>query len=143
MSVTVLRANIFDASLGADALVVTVNCVGAMGRGNAAEFKAHFPHLFIQYKALCHKGVILPGKIGERQIFSLPDKRLAILFPSKNHFKDPTRLSWIESGLSDLQQVCRKMGVKRLALPPPGCGNGWVVDLNKDVLPPHPSLLRW
>ncbi len=38
-----------------DAIVNTVNCVGFMGRGIAAQFKRTFPENFKAYEAACKR----------------------------------------------------------------------------------------
>jgi len=45
----------------AEALVNTVNCVGHMGRGIAAQSKRAFPRNFAVYHAACKRGEVQPG----------------------------------------------------------------------------------
>ena len=47
----------------AEALVNTVNCVGAMGRGIALQFKRVFPDSFRAYAARCKQEKMQPGKV--------------------------------------------------------------------------------
>ena len=46
---------------GAQTLVNTVNCVGVMGKGIAAEFKKRFPEMCKEYIARCDKKEVKPG----------------------------------------------------------------------------------
>lgn len=39
-------------------------------------------------------------------------------------WRHPSRPEWIEAGLNDLVRVVREKGIRSLALPPLGCGNG-------------------
>lgn len=131
MTVTVVKQDLFDSQ--AQAIVITVNCVGAMGRGVAAVFKAKWPHLFLLYTKRCRSGRISPGVITRNETFQLPDGRYAILMPTKFHWRNPSQLGWIKSGLKDLDKVASELGLDSIAMPPAGCGNGW---LNwDDVLP--------
>lgn len=56
MSVKVVQGDLFDSS--AQTLVNTVNCVGAMGKGIALEFKKRYPAMYKRYKELCEQGYI-------------------------------------------------------------------------------------
>ena len=52
--------NIFESDK--EVLVNTVNCVGVMGKGIAKTYKEKFPKMFEEYKNLCIKKEITPGK---------------------------------------------------------------------------------
>lgn len=47
-----------------------------------------------------------------------------INFPTKGHWRSPSRLVDIESGLVDLARVVQSLGITSLAVPALGCGNG-------------------
>jgi hypothetical protein len=47
-----------------------------------------------------------------------------INFPTKKHWRQPSRLEWIVDGLKDLRRVVEEKGIQSIALPPLGCGNG-------------------
>ena len=47
----------------ADALVNTVNCVGAMGRGVSLQFKHAFPENFKAYETACKCEKLKPGRM--------------------------------------------------------------------------------
>ena len=55
-----MKGNILRAD--AEALVNTVNCVGFMGRGIAAQFKRTFPKNFRAYEAACKRKEVVPGQ---------------------------------------------------------------------------------
>lgn len=46
-----------------EAIVNTVNCVGVMGRGLAAQFKRAYPENFKAYEAACQRKEVVPGKM--------------------------------------------------------------------------------
>ena len=47
-----------------------------------------------------------------------------INFPTKAHWRFPSRISWIEAGLEDMKRQLLAYDIKSVALPPLGCGNG-------------------
>ena len=113
-----IDSNVFNAN--ADAIVNTVNCVGFMGKGLAFEFSLRYPKLLEQYVEKCEKKEI---KVGEIFYYQDSDK-LIINFPTKNDYKFPSKLSWIESGLKNLVDTYKYYNIKVLAMPPLGCGYG-------------------
>lgn len=108
---------------GTDALVNTVNCVGIMGRGVALQFKKAYPLNFREYQAACKAGEVQPGRmfVHETGKFS---PRYIINFPTKRHWKGKSRIEDIDSGLVDLAQVVRQLGIRSIAIPPLGSGLG-------------------
>jgi hypothetical protein len=50
--------------------------------------------------------------------------RLIINFPTKDHWRSPSRLAEIERGLDYLVDYSAEWGITSIALPPLGCGNG-------------------
>jgi O-acetyl-ADP-ribose deacetylase (regulator of RNase III) len=47
-----------------------------------------------------------------------------INFPSKKHWRQPSKLEWIVEGLKHLRRVIEEKKIASIALPPLGCGNG-------------------
>lgn len=45
-------------------------------------------------------------------------------FPTKDKWRDPSELSYIESGLDAFIKVLPELNVTTVAIPPLGCGNG-------------------
>ncbi len=45
-------------------------------------------------------------------------------FPTKKHWRHPSRMEWVRSGLQDLVRVIREERIRSIAMPPLGCGNG-------------------
>jgi len=111
--------NIFESD--AQTLVNTVNCVGVMGKGIAADFKKRFPEMFTEYKNLCDKRLVKPG---EPYIFTRLLKPWIINFPTKDHWRSVSKLKDIEKGVDIILKNYKEWGVTSLAVPPLGCGNG-------------------
>ncbi|WP_130799666.1 type II toxin-antitoxin system antitoxin DNA ADP-ribosyl glycohydrolase DarG [Streptomyces otsuchiensis] len=105
----------------AQALVNTVNTVGVMGKGIALQFKRAFPHVFDAYAAACEAGEVRPGVI---QPVALPEGRWVLNFPTKRHWRQPSRMEDICAGLDDLVRVVGELKITSVAVPPLGCGNG-------------------
>jgi O-acetyl-ADP-ribose deacetylase (regulator of RNase III) len=117
----------------AEALVNTVNCVGFMGRGIAAQFKRAFPKNFAAYELACKHGEVRPGKMLVVPTGELVGPRWIINFPTKRHWRGKSRLEDIESGLVALVDEIKRREIRSVAVPPLGCGLGgldWA-----DVLP--------
>jgi hypothetical protein len=51
-------------------------------------------------------------------------QRWIINFPTKKHWRNPSKMEWIRDGLKDLAHVIQDKGIKSIAIPPLGCGNG-------------------
>lgn len=105
----------------AQTLVNTVNCVGVMGKGVALEFKKRFPALFGDYVARCSGKQV---RLGEPYVFRDAGGKLIVNFPTKNHWRSPSRLIDIEHGLDYFVQHYADWGITSIAFPPLGCGNG-------------------
>lgn len=104
----------------AQTVVNTVNCVGVMGKGIAAEFKQRFPSMFREYKEICSKGLLEPGKLWLWQ----GADQWVLNFPTKKHWRGPSKLEWIEMGLQKFVEQYQARGITEIAFPRLGCGNG-------------------
>jgi O-acetyl-ADP-ribose deacetylase (regulator of RNase III) len=116
------QGNLLEA--GVEAVVNTVNTVGVMGKGIALMFKERYPDNFRAYEAACKAGAIQLGRMFVTATGELSGPRWIINFPTKQHWRHPSRPEWIAAGLEDLARVVREKGIRSLALPPLGCGNG-------------------
>jgi O-acetyl-ADP-ribose deacetylase (regulator of RNase III) len=108
----------------ADAVVNTVNTVGVMGKGIALAFKDTYPENFHAYEAACRAGEVRVGCMFVTENHSLHGPRWIINFPTKQHWRNPSKLEWIRTGLADLRRVALDLGIRSLAVPPLGCGHG-------------------
>jgi len=122
-------------------LTISVNCVGVMGKGLASTAKYRFPDVYVQYQDLCKSKKILPGKPSlytrESSVFDqlydddsatikpLSDEQTwFLLFPTKNHWKQNSKVEEIENGLKWLVKNYKRLEITSLALPALGCGLG-------------------
>ena len=108
----------------AEALVNTVNCVGAMGRGIALQFKKAFPENFKAYAAACKREEVQPGRMFIYDMDRLVNPRYIVNFPTKRHWRGESRMDDIESGLDALVREIRERGIRHIAIPPLGSGLG-------------------
>ncbi|MBI4814657.1 MAG: macro domain-containing protein [Deltaproteobacteria bacterium] len=105
-----------------DALVNPVNTVGVMGKGLALAFKGTFPECFEEYARACRDGDV---RIGQMHVVRrLVSPRFIINFPTKEHWRQPSRLGFIEAGLLDLAARVRELEIASIAIPALGCGLG-------------------
>lgn len=107
-----------------EALVNTVNEVGVMGKGIALMFREAFPENMAEYEQACRKKEVRVGKMFVTENRSLVGPKWIINFPTKRHWRQPSRLEWVREGLKDLVRVIRERDIHSVALPPLGCGNG-------------------
>lgn len=113
-----VKGNLFNSP--AQVLVNTVNTVGVMGKGVALEFKQLFPEMYQQYRELCEHDQFSVG-----QLWLYRDSQKWVLnFPTKRHWRAPSRVEYIEAGLQKFVQVYSDWGIHSIAFPPLGCGNG-------------------
>lgn len=105
----------------AQTLVNTVNCVGVMGKGVALEFKKRWPAMFEDYQRRC---ALKQVRLGEPYLYRDLSGATIVNFPTKDHWRSPSRVADIERGLDHLLAHAEAWGIRSLALPPLGCGNG-------------------
>ena len=108
----------------AEALVNTVNEVGVMGKGVSLMFRESFPTSARAYQAAAQAGAVRVGRVFVTEAESLIAPKYILHFPTKKHWRHPSRIEWIREGLRDLVRVTRERQIRSLALPPLGCGNG-------------------
>jgi O-acetyl-ADP-ribose deacetylase (regulator of RNase III) len=108
----------------AEALVNTVNCVGFMGKGIALQFKQAWPENFEAYAKACKAGDVRPGQMFIWETGRMVDPKFIINFPTKRDWRGKSRITDIKSGLEALIANVRRLGIRSIAVPPLGCGNG-------------------
>jgi len=116
------KGNLLDAPV--EALVNTVNTVGVMGKGVALMFKEAYPENFKTYETACKQKQVHVGRMFVTETMKLDGPRWIINFPTKAHWRFPSKIEWITQGLNDLHQVIQDRGIHSIALPPLGAGNG-------------------
>lgn len=114
-------------------LTVSVNTVGIMGKGLASRAKYQFPDVYVQYQDLCRKKALQLGKpalykrdsdLVTNDYPDIVDGKWFLLFPTKDHWKNDSRIEPIEEGLKWLLDNYKKLGIESLAIPALGCGLG-------------------
>jgi len=107
-----------------EALVNTVNTVGIMGKGIALMFKERFPENFRRYVAACKATEVRVGEVFATPTSELNGPLWIVNFPTKQHWRGNSRVEWIVEGLKDLRCFIEREGIKSIAIPPLGAGNG-------------------
>lgn len=116
-------ADMFD--YGFDIYVNPVNTKGVMGAGLAKRFAKEFPEIVETYRSECQAGTF---KIGTILPIQTKDK-IVVCFPTKDHWKDPSKLEYIEAGLKQFADFLRIYNYPRgphptIGMPALGCGLG-------------------
>ena len=117
-----MQGNLLEAD--AEALVNTVNTVGVSGKGIALMFKEAFPENFRAYEAASKAGRITPGGLFIFERHDMLGPLYIINFATKQHWRNPSKLAWIQEGLKALRREVEVRGIKSVAIPPLGAGNG-------------------
>ncbi len=125
--ITYLKGDIFNSP--AKVLVNAVNTVGVMGKGVALEFKKRYPEMFSKYQKMCANHSFSTGKL---YLWKGQDKWV-LLFPTKQHWRNPSKIEYIEAGLQKFVDHWQRLGIDSIAFPRLGCGNG---NLDWDVVRP-------
>lgn len=132
--------SMFDAFSDPDVQTVvnTTNCMGIMGKGLALEFKIRFPEMFEDYVGRFKSGNLNPN---EPYLYKTKDKWI-VNFPTKNHWRYPSRLEFVDGGLKYFIQHYKEWGVKSIAFPRLGCTSGGLKwEQVKPVMEKHLSNL--
>ncbi len=101
-------------------LVNTVNTVGVMGKGIAKDFKKVYPDMFKQYQVICENKQL---DIGKLWLYKTNHKWI-MNFPTKKHWRSPSRPEYIEAGLRKFVSTYAEKGIASISFPMLGCGNG-------------------
>ena len=86
----------------------------------ALAFKKRYPEMSDDYIKRCARGEVQLGKPYPYQV----GNRLVVNFPTKQHWRSVSKLEDIEKGLEHLKRHLEEWGIRSLAVPPLGCGNG-------------------
>jgi O-acetyl-ADP-ribose deacetylase (regulator of RNase III) len=120
--ITFRQGNLLESR--AQALVNTVNTVGMMGKGIALMFRERFDANYKRYSAACKAGEVKTGRMFITDANELNGPRWIVNFPTKQHWRAPSRMEWITEGLKDLRRFLLEQKVESVAIPPLGAGNG-------------------
>lgn len=102
-------------------IVNTINCVGVMGSGLALEFKLRFPEMYEDYAQRCKRKEV---KVGRPYLYRGYENPLILNFPTKNHWKYPSKVSWVEKGLQYFIENYEKGSIQSVAFPKLGTSRG-------------------
>lgn len=113
-----VQGDIFNSP--AQVLVNTVNTVGVMGKGIALSFKKMYPEMFEAYRKECDKHRLIIGKL----MLWYGTDHWVLMFPTKEHWRNSSRLEYIEKGLMTFVRKYTDYNITSIAFPKLGCGNG-------------------
>lgn len=133
--ITYIKKDLFESP--AQVLVNTVNTVGVMGKGIAKRFKQTYPDMFVQYQKYCENNML---DIGRLWIYKTPHKWV-LNFPTKKHWRSPSKIEYIEEGLQKFVDTYEEKGITSISFPLLGCGNGGL-DWESQVKPLMEKYLR-
>lgn len=136
MSIKHIRGNIFNTKC--QTIVNTVNCVGVMGKGIALVHKLRYPQMYLEYKEHCDKKLIQTGHLS---LYTKQKNAPWILnFPTKNHWKYPSKIEWLESGLKKFVKSYKQKKITSIAFPLLGTHNGGLdTTIVKELMNKHLS----
>lgn len=113
-----LKGNIFDSDT--HVIVNTVNCKGVMGKGLALTFKQKYPDMFPVYQQECKTGKL---RIGRPSLYKASTPWI-LNFPTKDHWRPPSKIEYLEKGLEYFIKNYKKAGIQSIAFPKLGAQNG-------------------
>lgn len=111
-------SSIFDSK--SQVIVNPVNCEGVMGKGLALEYKFRFPEMYKHYKSACERELLAPGRL----LLYRDATPWIMSFPTKNRWKQPSRLGYIENGLRKLSSTYINKTISSIAFPKLGTAAG-------------------
>ena len=136
-NISLIDGDMFFSNL--QTLTISVNLQGVMGKGLASRAKYQFPDVYVAYQDVCRAKRITATRPHLYKRESSLDEELAdvgapliapnaikwfLLFATKRHWKDNSRLDDIEGGLAWVRDNYQTQGIQSLAMPALGCGLG-------------------
>jgi O-acetyl-ADP-ribose deacetylase (regulator of RNase III) len=112
------KGDIFDSNT--QVIVNTVNCKGVMGKGLALAFKQRYPEMFPVYQQECKTGKL---RIGRPSLYQASTPWI-LNFPTKDHWRPPSKIEYLEKGLEYFIKHYKKAGIQSIAFPKLGAQNG-------------------
>ena len=112
--------NIFDTNCAG--IVNPVNCVGAMGAGLALQFKNFYPQMFAEYRRRCRLDQVVIGGLDLHYLNN--GQQVIINFPTKLHWRHPSKMEYLVAGLQTFVACYKHLGVDSVAFPLLGVGRG-------------------
>lgn len=124
-NIKIISGNIFTSKC--QTIVNTVNCVGVMGAGIALEYKLRYPQMYERYYELCQKEMF---QIGTLWIYKINSEKMVLNFPTKIHWKNPSKKDYLIKGLEKFKNTYWEKGITSIAFPLLGAEKGGI---NPDV----------
>lgn len=122
-----IDGNLFNAP--EELKVVTINTVGAMGRGIALYVRENYPDAYKAYMKKFREGTLSHAEVWDVRL----DNGVNIaMFPTKIDWRKKSPPGLIQYNVMELQQLVYRGDYKSVAIPPLGMVNGWVRD--KDTI---------
>ena len=118
----------------ADVLVNTVNCAGAMGAGIALEVRRRHPEVFREYVEQCERGDVTIGRLHLHR----STKPWILNFPTKKHWRLPSRSDYVHAGLRSFAQMAQAADFSSVAFPLLGASHGGLdPELSRSIMVEH------
>jgi len=76
--------------------------------------------MFSRYREICDRGELQPGRLWLWQGVD----HWVLNFPTKLHWRQPSRIEWIEQGLRKFVDQYEALKIREISFPRLGCGNG-------------------
>ena len=118
MAIQYCGGSIFTST--AQTLVAPVNCKGVAGCGLALQFRERYPNWYGAYRQCCTMGALRMGQ----PLLHWGDEPWIISFPTKDDWRLPSELAYLEAGLAATVLLCARHGVESIAFPKLGTGAG-------------------
>lgn len=96
------------------------NCVGAMGKGIALQFKQKYPDMYMEYKKKCSSGEYVLGDVFEYVAGNVHIYNLA----TQRSWKTRAEIEAVRSSLRRMLELAQSRSVHSIALPKIGAGLG-------------------
>lgn len=112
-------------------LVCPVNTIGVMGKGLALDMSKAYRGLLYNYRKVCMNGQLTVQSLW---VYPVNKHRQILCFPTKEHWRQPSKIEWIDFNLAQLALDYQELGITSLAIPRLGCGLGGL-DWEPDVRP--------
>ena len=107
--------------LDEDAFANPVNLVGVMGRGLAKAVADRWPACVPAYRRALTTRTLSEGQVTAWQ---RPDGGWVLQAPTKRHWRQPSPIRLVTATIDAIGPICEAHGIKRIAVPPLGCGLG-------------------
>lgn len=103
-------------------LVCPVNAIGAMGKGLAKQFKLRYPDYYLAYRRACLVDVVF--RTEKCFVYDIDEDRKIYSLLTKWNWRYPSQFRWVDAALRQLAEDCERYGIRSLAIPAVGCGEG-------------------